>query len=426
MKDRIRFFLNRIGERLWVKPLLICLLSILAAFTARMADRISVLHAVPGITSESLETLLGIITASMLGVAVFAVGSMVAAYSSASSTATPRSFNLVIADDVSQNALSTFIGAFIFSTVGLIAVMNGYYGKAGRLILFLITIAVFALVILNFIRWIDRIARLGRLRHTIEKVETVTQDALQRRKSKPRWGAKQASGQPDGRPIYSDAIGYVQRIDTARLQSAAERFDLDQITAAVLPGTFVGPDQPLVYVSSQKTLPDKEIDPKTFTGAFLIRKNRTFDEDPRFGLLVLSEIASRALSQAVNDPGTAVDIINTLVRLFTLWSKTEVDQDQQEIKYDRVALPEINLNEMFADAFSAISRDGAGLIEVAARLQKAFNSLGSLDDEQMKSASRKQAGIALRYAEKALQLEEEINTVRSISQMKDAPGRESP
>lgn len=424
MTDRIRFFLNRIGERLWVKPLLICLLSILAAFTAKMADRISALRAVPGITPESLQTLLGIITASMLGVAVFAVGSMVAAYSSASSTATPRSFSLVIADDVSQNALSAFIGAFIFSTIGLIAVMNGYYGKAGRLILFLITLAVFALVIFNFIRWIDRIARLGRLRHTIEKVETVTQNALQRRKSKPLWGAKEASGEPAGQPIYSDTIGYVQRIDTARLQSTAERFDIDQITGAVLPGTFVGPDQPLVYLNSQKTLSEEEIDPKTITGAFLIRKNRTFDEDPRFGFLVLSEIASRALSPAVNDPGTAVEIIDSLVRLFTLWNKTEEDPDQQDIKFDRVALPKINLKGMFADAFNAISRDGAGTIEVGVRLQKAFNSLGSLDDEKMKTASREQAGLALRYAEKALQLEEELSAVQRISQLKEASGRE--
>lgn len=426
MRDRIRFFLNRIGERLWVKPLLICLLSILAAFTAKMADRISVLQEVPRITPESLEVLLGIITASMLGVAVFAVGSMVTAYSSASSTATPRTFNLVIADDVSQNALSTFIGAFIFSTVGLIAVMNGYYGKAGRLILFLITIAVFALVIFNFIRWIDKIARLGRLTHTIDKVENITLDALQRKKTNPFWGAKKAPEQPAGQPVYSDSIGYVQRIDLARLQTVAENFDLDEITVSVLPGTFVGPDQPLAYLSNQKSPPDEDIDFKNITGAFVIRIERTFDEDPQFGLLVLSEIASRALSPAVNDPGTAVEIINSLVRLFTLWSKTYRNQNQQEIKYDRVAVPEISPKEMFADAFNAISRDGAGTIEVAIRLQKAFNALGSLDDEQVKAASQEQAELALRYAEKALQLEEEFNAVQRISQLKYTPERKNP
>ena len=86
----------------------------------------------------------------MLGVATFAVGSMLTAYSSASNSATPRSFPLIIADDVSQNALSSFIGAFIFSIVAYVALENGYYDSAGRFLLFVISIVVFAIIILNF------------------------------------------------------------------------------------------------------------------------------------------------------------------------------------------------------------------------------------------------------------------------------------
>jgi uncharacterized membrane protein len=37
----------------------------------------------------------------------------------------------VIADDVTQNALSAFIGAFIFSIVSLIAVQNDLFKSAG-------------------------------------------------------------------------------------------------------------------------------------------------------------------------------------------------------------------------------------------------------------------------------------------------------
>jgi uncharacterized iron-regulated membrane protein len=40
---------------------------------------------------------------------------------------------------------------------------NGYYGPAGRFLLFIISILIFAVIILNFIRWLDRIARLRRL-----------------------------------------------------------------------------------------------------------------------------------------------------------------------------------------------------------------------------------------------------------------------
>ena len=85
---------------------------------------------------------------------------------------------MIIADDVSQNALSTFIGAFIYGNVALVALLNGYYQSAGRFTLFVLTVIVFAFVIISFVRWVDRIARLGRLGNTIEKIENTTEKAL--------------------------------------------------------------------------------------------------------------------------------------------------------------------------------------------------------------------------------------------------------
>nr|WP_262490158.1 DUF2254 domain-containing protein [Christiangramia echinicola] len=134
---------------------------------AQLADDAFLKDWVPTISKESLSDLLNIISASMLVIAIFAVASMVSAFSAASSTATPLSFKLVVTDDVSQNALSTFIGAFIFSIVATVALKNGFYGKAGIFILFVLTILLFAVVIITFLRWVDRISRLGRLSNTI-------------------------------------------------------------------------------------------------------------------------------------------------------------------------------------------------------------------------------------------------------------------
>ena len=181
MGDRLRFLLNRISERLWIRPLAMCVLSTAVVFVAKTADNAGIGQLVPAISTDSVETLLTIISASMLVISTFAVASMVSAYASASSTATPRSFPLVISDDVSQNALSTFIGAFIFSVVGLIALQNSYYDRAGRFALFALTLMILAMVVITFVSWVDRIARLGRLGGTIDKVEAATTAALQRR-----------------------------------------------------------------------------------------------------------------------------------------------------------------------------------------------------------------------------------------------------
>jgi uncharacterized membrane protein len=414
MGDRLKFFLNRISERLWVKPLAMCLLSIAAAFLAKTADNTEIGRFVPEITPDSIETLLTIISASMLVIATFAVASMVSAYASASTTATPRSFPLVISDDVSQNALSTFIGAFIFSIVALIALQNGYYDKAGRFGLFALTLVVFAMVILTFVRWVDRIARLGRLGGTIDKVEAATAAALQQRRCAPTLGGVPAGPRQDGdQAIYGGAIGYVQRVDVTALQTYAETSRV-RITVAALPGTFSAPGRALAYVTADSgVLPD--IDTSQIAQAFLIGDDRIFDEDPRFGLIVLSEIASRALSPAVNDPGTAIDIIGTFVRLFAGWSEPLKEGDARPSECDRVEVPEISLRDMFDDAFTGVARDGAGIVEVAGRLQKAFESLTSIGDATMRDVARHHARLALARAEKALDLPEDLDVVRKLA-----------
>jgi uncharacterized membrane protein len=415
MRDRIRFQLNRIGERLWVRPLAVCILSIIGVFLAKTTDNTQIGQLVPDITTNSIETLLSTNASSMLVIATFAVASMLSAYTSASGTATPRSFSLVISDDVSQNALSTFIGAFIFSIVALIAVQNSFYNTAGRFTIFVLTVLVFVIVVLTFVRWTDNIARLGRLGTTVDKVETATAAALQKRRETPTFGGVPTKS-PDtgGQAVYADSIGYLQRIDVDILQKTAENSDT-QIAVACLPGTFTAPGQALAYVTTDSG-ESFELDTSEIKNAFLIGDDRLFDDDPRFGLIVLSEIASRALSPAVNDPGTAIDIIGTFVRLFAHWGESVQANDDETVTYDRVTVPEISLHDMFDDAFPAIARDGAGTIEVVVRLQKALQSLGSLGNHEMRANAVRHSRLSLARAEAALALPEERALVRQLSQ----------
>jgi uncharacterized membrane protein len=391
-----------------------CVLSIATVFLAKTVDNPEICELVPTIAQESIETLLAIISASMLVIATFAVASMVSAYASASSTATPRSFSLVISDDVSQNALSTFIGAFIFSIVALIALKNGYYDKAGRFALFALTLTILAIIIVTFVSWVDRIARLGRLGGTIDKVEAATASALRRKRYAPTLGGVPAGRcQNGGQAIYGGRIGYVQRVDVPALQTYAEKSRV-RITLAALPGTFSAPDRALAYVTTDSG-DLSGIDTSQIAKAFLIGDDRQFDEDPRFGLIVLSEIASRALSPAVNDPGTAIGIIGTFVRLFALWSEPMKEGETRASEYDRVEVPELSLRDMFDDAFTAIARDGAGTIEVAGRLQKAFVSLASIGDAAMRDAAIHHSRLALARAENVLELPEDLEVVRKLA-----------
>lgn len=415
MFDQLKFYLNRIRQRLWVRPLTMCVLSTAAVFLAKTVDSPATGKLVPEITQGSIETLLSIISSSMLVIATFSVASMVSAYASASNTATPRSFSLVIADDVSQNALSTFIGAFIYSIVALIALKNEYYDKAGRFALFALTIMILAIIVITFVSWVDRIARLGRLGGTIDKVEDATAGALRRRRREPTLrGIPVGPGREEGVAIYGRTIGYVQRVDVGLLQTFAEKSKV-RIRVAALPGTFSAPGQALAFVRADAgDLSDIDTGPVEY--AFLIGGDRQFYEDPRFGFTVLSEIASRALSPAVNDPGTAIDIIGTFVRLLVLWTEP-VDEGEIRIsECDRVEVPELSLRDMFDDAFTGIARDGAGNIGVAGRLQKAFRSLASIEDATIRECAMHHARMALARSEHVMNLPQDLEVLRRLAQ----------
>lgn len=410
--DRLRFIINRFGERLWVKPLAMCILSIGAALTAKFADGMGLAPFVPSVSQGSIETLLSVMASSMLVIATFSVTSMVSAYASASSTATPRSFALVVADDSSQVALSTFVGAFIYSIVAITAAKNAYFDEAGLFVLFVITGLVFAMVIVKFVTWVDSIARLGRVGSTMDKVEKATADSLRRRRLAPTLhGVPRGSDAPEGHPIHAKAIGYLQQIDMSEISAWAEKHDAHVVIEA-LPGTFASPDRVMAYVAVAGVA-RTDLDYSGVVDAFEIGNERRYEDDPRFGLCVLSEIAGRALSPAVNDPGTAIGALGKLVRLFMLWSEpVEAGKLMDSIKYERIEVPPIATHDMFDDAFTAIARDGADTVEVCVRLQKALRTLALCEDAEMRDAALQHSRLALERAEKALHIEADLVAVR--------------
>lgn len=416
-----RSLLASLRQRLWVKPAGACLVSILGVAMAGALDGRWLMKDPPEISAESIEALLSIMASSMLVIAIFAAGAMVAAYASASNTASPRSFPLVLEDDVSQNAYSIFIGAFIFGVVGLVAMQNGSFGTVGRFVLFLETALVFAAVILTFVRWVDRIARLGRMGNTIDRAEDAAARALEERRREPRLGGAPALDVPGDAPaLESLQVGYVRSIDMAALEQCAQAHGL-LIEVLALPGTFVAPGRPLLRIAGQ---PEASLPRAALRAAFDVGNTRSFEHDPRFGLVVLSEIAGRALSPGINDPGTAIEVVGRLVRLFTLWVRAAPGDATAPPRYPRVQVAELKPAELLEDGFTAIARDGAATLEVVCRLMKALETLDGLGNEALSAAARAQAREALAHAEREMRLPSHLARVQGLARF--AERAESP
>lgn len=403
MTSKLQFLLERLREQLWIRPFLYSSLALLAALAGKQLDNVLPIDGDYFVEPETVEKILSLLAAMMLGVATFAVSSMVSAYAAASSAATPRAFALVLKDDISQKTLSTFVAAFIFSIISLIAVKTGYYRPPGVLLIFMATVLVLVWVVVAFVRWTDCIARLGRVGNTIDRVEEATRQALRKRQEAPFLNCKPFAdfGAP-GDLLSTNEVGYLQHIDFPALQDACSAADAN-IKILRLPGAFITPDAPIAEIRTNGAKLDEL--KAICRSAFTIGGDRLFEDDPRFGVVVLSEIAARALSPSLNDPGTAIDIIGTLVRLLTEYTGGEAVEQRAE--YSRIFVPALNIHDLFDDGFVAIARDGAGTIEVGIRLQKAFLALSRLGDRDMRAAAILHSARARARALQALVLAEE-------------------
>ncbi|CAO1654975.1 DUF2254 domain-containing protein [Parasphingorhabdus sp. NYA22] len=361
----LKKYMSRLPEKIWFRAMLFSVGAIATAAAAEWVGPLIPYEADLEIASGSVGDILTILASSMLAVITFSVSIMVSAYGSATSTATPRTIALMLADDRSQNALSTFLGTFLFSIVGIIGLSSGYYDDRGRIILFFATIAVIVIISGTLINWIQQLSTFGRMNDLIARVEQATSKALRWHGQHPYLNAQPPVEIPDGAlPISCDiASGVVTSIDMSRLQEAAKQQDVT-VYLTIHPGKLIYPARPLIYLSGAGA---KAADLQPFRDAILVEHDRSFDQDPRFGLVVLSEIASRALSPAVNDPGTAISVLDSGLRCFEVLA--EASAEPEDAKYSRVHGPEMEVEDLFTDFFIKIARDGAAMVEVQQRIQ---------------------------------------------------------
>ena len=411
MSSKWQWLLGQLTRMLWVRATFFALLAVFAALLATAAERVLPADLPLQIGADSVETILNILSSSMLAVTTFSLTVMVSAYSAATTSVTPRATRLLMQDTTTQNVLGTFIGSFLFSLVGIIALSTESYGERGRLVLFVFTLLVILIIVVTILRWIDHLSRFGRVGDTTDRVERVTLQALRDRIDNPCIG-----GRPwlDGRlpegltALYGETVGYVQHLDVEHLSQVAREQEL-QVYVSSLPGSFVHAGRPLAWVNSAADAEQQQ----SLRGAFTLGKERSFDQDPRFGLAVLAEIASRALSPSVNDPGTAIDVIGRAVRVLSCWPGEAGALEEYEPPCPHVWVPALALGELFDDIFTPIARDGAGLIEVQLRLQKALLALAEQGAMFVPEAER-HARLALKRAESAMALEEDIAQLRSL------------
>lgn len=372
MISRWQWILRQTLKKLWFRATLFAMVAIITAllsilFRSMIPESVSV-----KVGAEAVDNILNILASSMLAVTTFSLSIMVTAYGSATTNVTPRATRLVVEDVTTQNVLATFIGSFLFSLVGIIALNMGAYGERGRVILFIVTLVVIALIISTLLRWIQHLTSLGRVGETTAKVEQAAIETFIARAKSPCLGGYpwlENNEQPKGTvAVYPEKIGYVEYIDMVKLGSLLSN-DPRHVYLVAQPGSFIHPSMPVLYLSSGQ---ESSICTDLLE-TIIVSDVRSFAQDPRFCLSVMAEIACRALSPAVNDPGTAIDVIGRGVRILSAYAQNKIDET--EVIYPSVHVAPLQIKDLLEDFFLPVARNGASMREIQIRVLKGLSML---------------------------------------------------
>lgn len=398
----LRWGWDQITARLWFRVSLFALGAVLTALVAVGIAPLVPPWVTERIGEEATWDILTILASSMLVVATFSLGTMVQAFAAAASSATPRAARLLIDDPFSQDVLATFLGAFVFAMVGLVALGFGYYSLEGKTVLLVAAGLVILIVIATFFAWLDHLANMVRLGETQRKIELRARRVLAARAAEPLLGGV-ALGDDDrlGTPVLAGETAYVRHLDMGALQAIAEAAD-GRIAVAAPAGALADPTRPLVWTSWGPDAAERA----AIRRAFALGAERSFDQDPRFCLEVLAEIGSRALAAGDNDLGTAIAVIVGQQRLLTDWGLAPAARTAPA-RFPRVAIAPLAVADLFEDAFGPMLRDGAPIVEVGLRLQKALATLAALGLADFAAEAQALSRRAVAHAAVALCLDEE-------------------
>jgi uncharacterized membrane protein len=311
-------YLRQMSRRIHVRVVLFAVLAFLAPIAAVLAGPVIPDGLAGRIGAGAVDDILSTLATSMLAVTTFSLTIMVSAMNNAAAQWTPRSHLILRQDTVTHSVLANFLGAFLFALIAIILRSAEAFDARGMVILFGLTLIVVMIVVLSLIRWIVHLEGLGSLAHTAGTLQDEAAQALQRARDMPCHGGH-ALVDPDRQipegavPFHADRAGYLEQVFEEALQSAAEAADAD-IYLVVAVGQYVVKGEELGRVAC----PRQEISENlrlVLREALPLSEARSFEQDPLFGLTVLAEVGTRALSPGVNDPGTAIDVINRLGQL---------------------------------------------------------------------------------------------------------------
>ena len=316
MTARLRGWLEGLGDAFWLRPALVVALCVLLGEAAVWAERagwkaplVPESWVYSGGTSGARE-LLSAVASSTIGVAGTTFSITVAALTLASGQMGPRLLRNFVRDPGNQLVLGVFLGTFAYALVLLRTVRSADEGSfvpalgvSGALLLALLCVG-------TLIWFVHHIAAGINVETVIDVVHqdlsgAVARLTLERPDPAPPAAPPAGGG---GAPVLSSGSGYLRALDDGALADWASGRGAT-LTLLVRPGDYVFPGSSVAEVSPAGHAEAAE---GAVAEALSLGTRQAAAQDLEFAVRQLVEVAVRALSPGVNDPFTAIMVLDRL------------------------------------------------------------------------------------------------------------------
>jgi uncharacterized membrane protein len=418
MKARLRKFLSGLSETFWVIPGLMVMGGILAALGLVAIDRSGI---VPQRFLDSAwlyngggtgaRTLLGAVASSTIGVAGTVFSITIAALSLAAGQMGPRLLRNFTRDRGNQVTLGAFLATFSYALMVLRSVRTQSEGEFVPHLSLSVGILLAFVCVGTLVFFVGHMARRINVDTVIELVSGDVRAAIKRLTTK----TSQVLPPPaelwrEATPIADLRRGYLQQLDDEGLANWAAEHDTS-LRLLVRPGDYVFPGAAIAVA-----VPFVEGVEVAINNATALGPQRVSDADLEFAVRQLVEVAVRALSSGINDPHTAMSVLerlgSALCELSSLHLPTGVLQREGRTV---LVVPHVDYAGLVDAMFHMIRQNAAGNTTVLIRLIEVLTAVVACE----RRPERIQA--LLRHAD--LVLDDAARDIKNPSDLRDVRGR---
>ena len=307
--DRYRFRLY-IRHSIWIFPAMTIVLGLLAVILLHRVERTMGWELT--VSQETARTVMSTIAAAMFTLVVVGSSAVLLVVQLASAQLTPRIIALVYRDNLRKLSLSVFVFTFTFSVgvlvriEGSVPLLTSYIAAYG----FLINLGLF----LHFVDSIGKAVRPSSALRFLglagrEVIQGLYPSSLKRHHPAMEIPIEVLDREPS-RVVVNEVDGVVLAFDRRGLVALARNANcLIELVPEV--GDFVAAGDPLFRIfDGGQNIPVERLHKSVALG-----QERTIEQDPMYAFRVIVDIASKALSPAINDPTTAVLAIDQIHHL---------------------------------------------------------------------------------------------------------------